>query len=106
MIGAKSWQGAKKMVAELKQIGFDHVHPKEKGKIFLSSVKESGLGDFHIHMVIIGSAAYRNFLAFRDYLRKYPKEAENYFKLKFIWLKEAKGERALYTKMKNSYIPF
>lgn len=104
MIGVKSWQGAEEMVAELKEIGFDHVHPKEKGKIFLSSIKESGRGDFHIHMVVIGSATYRNFLVFRDYLRRHPKESENYFKLKLIWYKEAKGERAVYTKMKNSYI--
>ncbi|MEK9153307.1 MAG: GrpB family protein [Patescibacteria group bacterium] len=104
MIGVKSWQGADKLIVGLQQIGFGHVHPKEKGKIFLSSIKGSGLGDFHIHLVIIGSATYRNFLAFRDYLRKYPKEAENYFKLKLVLHKEAKGERAVYTKMKNSYI--
>ena len=104
MIGVKSWQGVEKLIAGLWQIGFGHIHPKEKGKIFLSSVKESGRGDFHIHMVVIGSVAYKNFLAFRDYLRKYPKEAENYFKLKLILHKEAKGERAVYTKMKNSYI--
>jgi len=104
MIGVKSWQGVEKLIAGLWQIGFGHIHPKEKGKIFLSSVKESGRGDFHIHMVVIGSAAYRNFLAFRDYLRRHPKEAENYFKLKLIWQKEAKGERAVYTKMKNSYV--
>jgi len=104
LIGVKNWQGAEKLIAGLKQIGFDHVHPKEEGKIFLSSIKESGRGDFHVHMVVIGSVAYRNFLAFRDYLRKHPKEAENYFKLKLIWHEEAKGERAVYTKMKNSYI--
>lgn len=104
MIGVKNWQGADKLITGLKQIGFDHVHPKEKGKIFLSSVKGSGLGDFHVHMVIIGSVTYRNFLAFRDYLRKHPKEAKNYFKLKLVLHKEAKGERAVYTKMKSSYI--
>jgi len=104
MIGVKSWQGVEKLIAGLRQVGFNHVHPKEKGKIFLSNKKGSGLGDFHIHMVIIGSTAYKNFLAFRDYLRKHPKEAENYFKLKLILHKEAKGERAVYTKMKNSYI--
>ena len=104
MIGVKNWQGVEKLIAGLQQIGFNHIHPKEKGKIFLSSVKESGLGDFHIHMVVIGSATYKNFLAFRDYLRKYPKEAENYFKLKLVLHKQAKGERAIYTKMKNSYV--
>ncbi|MCX6789414.1 MAG: GrpB family protein [Candidatus Gribaldobacteria bacterium] len=104
MIGVKDWQGVEKLIAGLWQIGFGHIHPKEKGKIFLSSVKESRRGDFHIHLVVIGSATYRNFLAFRDYLRKHPEEAENYFKLKLVLHKEAKGERAVYTKMKNSYI--
>ena len=104
MIGVKSWQGVEELIAGLQQIGFAHIHPKEKGKIFLSNKKGSELGDFHIHVVIIGSAAYRNFLAFRDYLREHPKEAENYFKLKLALHKEAKGERAVYTKMKNSYI--
>jgi len=104
MIGVKNWQGVEKLIAGLQKIGFEHVHPKEKGKIFLSSIKESGLGDFHIHLVIIGSAAYKNFLAFRDYLQGRSKEAENYFKLKLFCYKEAKGERAIYTKMKTSYI--
>ncbi len=104
MIGVKSWQGVEKLVVGLRQIGFDHIHPKEKGKIFLSNVKESGLGDFHIHMVVIGSATYRNLLVFRDYLREHPKEAEHYFGLKLMWHKEARGERAIYRKMKNDYV--
>ena len=104
MIGVKSWKGVEGLVVGLMKIGFSHVHSKEKGKIFLSNIKESGRGDFHIHMVVIGSAGYRNFLAFRDYLRRHSKEAENYFKLKLIWHKKAKGERAVYTKMKNSYV--
>jgi len=104
MIGVKNWQGVEKVVVGLKRIGFEHVHPKEKGKIFLSSIKESGWGDFHIHIVIVGSVGYRNFLAFRDYLRKHPKETKHYFKLKLIWHKKSKGERAVYTKMKNSYV--
>ncbi|MDD5433783.1 MAG: GrpB family protein [Candidatus Pacebacteria bacterium] len=104
MVGVKNWQGVEKLITGLRQIGFGHIHPREKGKIFLSNVKESRWGDFHIHLVVIGSAAYRDLLAFRDYLRKHPKEVERYFELKLFWYKRAKGERAVYTKMKHSYI--
>jgi len=104
MIGVGSWQGIERLVAGLNRIGFNHIHPKERGKIFLSTQKESKLGDCHIHIVRRGSAAYRNFLAFRDYLRKYSKEAERYFALKLFWYKQSKGKRAKYTQMKSKYI--
>lgn len=104
MLGIKTWQEAEKVKEKLKNIGFKHAHPKEKGRIFLSEHREPTPDNIHIHIVKKGSKQYKELLAFRDYLRKNKKEIKRFFKLKLEWLKEAKGDRVKYNKLKEKYV--
>lgn len=104
MIGIKDWKETEDVVKELRTISFKHIYPKKKGIIFLSTKKNTTLGDFHVHIVKRGSKQYKNFLMFRDYLKKNKKEAKRFFKLKQEWFKKAKGDRDKYNKLKGYYV--
>jgi len=104
LIALKDWSKKEKAVKELKFLGFRHVHPEENKRIFLSKTAETERGDTHIHLVEKGSREYGEKLFFRDCLRKSPKEALKYQKLKLIVLKESKGERKKYGELKENYI--
>lgn len=104
MIGIRNWKEVKEIIKKLKALDFTHIHPKEKGRIFLSKNKTLSLSNVHIHIVKTGSKAYKDTLVFRDYLRKNKKEAENYSDLKIKWLKESKGDRKKYKELKGKYI--
>jgi len=104
MIALESWKAEKMIINGLKSVGFKHVHPKERGRIFLSRIGPTKYGDVHIHIVIKGSKLYKEMLAFRDYLIVNKEEAKRYFNLKLKWLEKAKEDRAKYTKAKECYI--
>lgn len=104
MIGIKDWKKAKIIIGKLKAIGFKHIHPKEKGRIFLSKHRQATPDNIHLHLVKKDSKQYQELLAFRDYLRKNKKEVKRFFKLKKEWLKEAKGDRVKYNKLKEKYV--
>jgi len=104
MIGIRSWKESKEIIKKLKGLDFIHIHPKEKGRIFLSKNKILSLRNVHIHIVKTGSRAYVELLYFRDYLKKTKKEAERYYNLKLKWLKQSKGNRKVYNKLKEKYI--
>ena len=105
MIGIKNWKEAKSIVKKIKKIGFKHIHPREKGRLFLSKHRKSTPPDnVHIHIVRKGGKEYKELLFFRDYLRKNKKEVKKLFKLKLKWLKEAKGDRKRYFKLKENYV--
>jgi GrpB-like predicted nucleotidyltransferase (UPF0157 family) len=104
MIGIKDWKEAKGIVKKLKKIDFRHVHPKEKGRLFLSKHHEHTPNSTNIDIVRKGTKQYKELLFFRDYLRKHKKEIKKLFKLKLKWLKEAEGNRERYFKLKEKYI--
>ncbi len=104
MIGIKNWKELKNVVKNLKTIGFKHIHPKEKGRVFLSKVGPTKLGDTHIHIVITPQKPYKELLLFKDYLRKNKKEVRRFFRLKQKWAGDAKGNRKEYGKLKEKYI--
>ena len=58
----------------------------------------------HIHITFSGSKEHKDKLLFRDYLRRYPEEAETYFELKKKWSMEAGSDGSKYTELKASYI--
>lgn len=104
MIGVTNWKAGDEVVAKLKKIGFNHVHPKEQGRIFLSKAAKTKFGDTHIHLLIKGKKQYNEMLAFRDYLRKNKDEAREYNKLKNELARVTDNDRKKYTKGKNDYI--
>ncbi len=104
MIGIKNWEEAKDIVKKLKKIGFGHVHPREKGRLFLSKHHEHTPNSINIDIVIRGGRRHKELLFFRDYLRKHKKEIKKLFKLKLKWLKEARGDRKRYFELKENYV--
>jgi len=58
----------------------------------------------HIHITFFGSREHKDKLLFRDYLRRHPDEARNYFELKKHWSMEAGSDGSKYTELKASYI--
>ena len=104
MLAIDNWKNLDDIVKELKSIGFKHIHPKEGGRVFLSKIGETKLGDTHIHIVKKDGKQYKDLLFFRNYLKNHKKETEKYFNLKLKWSKEFKADRKKYTKGKISYI--
>lgn len=58
-----------------------------------SSNQETGLGDTHIHLAIIGSERFDNFILLRDYLRKHPDISKTYSDFKYEIAKQSGFER-------------
>ncbi len=104
MIGIKDWKEVKDVIKNLKKIGFKHVHPEERGRIFLSEHREPYPDNVHLHIVKIGSKQYKDLLFFRNYLKKHKKEIKCFFELKLKWLEMAKGDRDKYGKLKAKYV--
>ena len=104
MIAIPDWKTKAQEGKKLVELGFAHVHPEENGRIFMSRVGDTIKNDVHIHLTYVGSSEYTDMLAFRDYLRSHPDEAENYQRQKHQWLKSASGHRQFYTASKNDYI--
>lgn len=104
MIAIKDWRKNKSTVNLLKELGFTHIHPEEKRRIFLSRIGPTKYGDIHIHLVEKNSEGYREMLFFRDYMRTHEKEAQEYLKTKQQSLKKYKADRNKYTISKEKYI--
>ncbi len=104
LIAIPNWKEYPDVVEKLKTIGFTHVHPPTNERIFLSQKANTQYGDIHLHLTYIDSPEYKKLLAFRDYLRSHPEEAQNYARLKKLWLKQAVGDRHLYGQLKSTYI--
>ena len=104
MLGINSWKDLDNIIKKLKNIGFKHIHPKEEGRVFLSKIGTTKLGDTHIHIVKNRGKVYKDLLFFRDHLMINKEEARRYFNLKLKWLKEFEGNRKKYTKEKINYV--
>jgi len=104
MIAIKDRKELENVVKKLKIIGFKHIHPEEKGRVFLSRVGPTKLGGTHIHIVVKNQRPYKDLLLFRDYLRKNKKEIKEFFKLKQKWAAEVKENRKEYGKLKEKYV--
>ena len=104
LVGLKDWKNEQKVIAQLKKIGFLHMHPKITGRIFLSHIKTTKYKDAHIHIVKTGGKQYHEMLAFRDYLLKHAKEARHYYALKKNWCATYENDRGCYRLAKQGYV--
>jgi len=104
LIGVKNWKEGREIVKKLRHIGFNHVHPKEKGRIFLSNRKETKFGNVHIHIVRKKTKQYSDMLNFRDYLIKHKAERKKYFETKIRLSEKVKKDREKYRILKGKYI--
>ena len=101
-IGIRKWKDADEIIKVLKKIGFRHFHDIENNSLFVSSKTQCEEGYFHIHISKINTKRYNSTLVFRDFLRKYPQEAQKYAKIKKGIFEKCGEKRKLYKKLKFS----
>lgn len=71
---------------------------------FASRVEETGDGDVHIHLCLINTDRYDEFIILRDYLRKNPNEALSYSDFKQSLIQEGVTERKNHRAEKSTYV--
>lgn len=64
----------------------------------------AGEDAFHLHVVEMDSSFWKRHIAFRDYLRAHPDEADAYAELKIKLAKEHISDRDAYTDGKSNFI--
>ena len=106
LVGAKDlteFEEFKKIISNLGY--FASVNSKsEIYQFFASKQGETGSGDSHIHLVIIDSERYREFLILRDYLLNNKEEAIAYSNHKKELLSSGITDRKLYRNTKSEYV--
>ena len=73
-------------------------------QFFASKQGETGSGDIHIHLVIMGTDRYEDFLTLRDYLLSNKKEADDYMNHKKKLIEMGVVDRKLYRATKSEYV--
>ena len=106
LIGAKNEKEFNKFVEILSSIGY---FPSSNSRtniyqFFASTTVETSSGDVHLHLSIIGTDRYNEFLILRDYLLSHPKEAEKYSNYKKQILQDNNNDRKQYKAIKSIYV--
>ena len=104
LVAIPDWSEKLSAVEKIKSLGYLHIHPEERERIFMSRVGDTKAGDVHIHLTHIGSSQYQTLLSFRDYLLSHPDKVEEYGDGKVAWLKQAEGDRKIYGRLKSQWI--
>ena len=73
-------------------------------QFFASKQGETGSGDTHIHLVVMGTDRYEDFLTLRDYLFHNKKEAEDYMNHKKKLIELGVTDRKQYRATKSEYV--
>jgi GrpB-like predicted nucleotidyltransferase (UPF0157 family)/predicted nucleotidyltransferase len=98
---------ANNAIKKLESMGYFHnKNAGDKYRIFFNRNRFYNKKKVHIHLHLMWKTVkkYKDYLAFRDYLRKHPKEAKRYYLLKKMWVKKAGKIGEKYTEMKTNYV--
>lgn len=72
---------------------------------FLASRQEETVaGDVHLHLVLVGSQRYRQFVEIRDFLRHNPDWRRRYKQVKAQLVRELRADRATYKQLKSQFV--
>ena len=105
LIGVPSSKDLKGTMQKLEANGYFPGKRQEIDYIFLASrTEETGSGDIHIHLTVIGSERYNDFIYLRDYLLGNPIEATKYQDAKYQIVKKTNGNRSDYKREKAKYV--
>lgn len=103
-IGVKNLKDGEKCIKPLKQLGYEYKHSAGiKGRHFFAKGSEKNW-THHIHIVKLNGRFWKNYILFRDYLRKHKKAIQEYNELKEKLAKKYKNDRDTYTAQKHSFI--
>ena len=85
--------------------GYIEGNDSHEDRIFLANTnKETVEGDFHIHICPTSEESYRDFIILRNFLRENPGKAQEYYKKKLEFSKEANYDRKKYKNLKSAYV--
>lgn len=106
LIGAKDKKQFDDITATLISDGYV---PSQKSKdeiyqFFSSIAGETGSGDTHIHLVVMGTERYSEFIILRDYLINNEEEATRYSNLKKEIIDKGITDRKEYKAVKSPYV--
>ncbi|MEG0138037.1 MAG: GrpB family protein [Bacilli bacterium] len=106
VIGAIDNQQFEEIKKNLENEGFV---PSQKSRdeiyqFFSSIAGETGSGDVHIHLVIMDTERYNEFIVLRNYLLNNQDEAINYSNFKVEILELGKTDRREYKRVKSEYV--
>lgn len=106
LIGAKNEQELEELATKLKNLGY---YPGRNNKdmiyrFFASTNEETKSGDVHLHLVIINTERYQDFLTLKRYLLKNKEERKKYSNLKKEILKNGYSRRTDYKNIKSKYV--
>lgn len=105
LIGAKNYAAMRNASKILVKHGYYDGHDNHPDRIFMaSSTKETGEGDYHLHICIFGSSTYRDFIILRNYLLDNPAIASAYLSAKQSFATQANYDRKKYKALKSEYV--
>src|SRR5205807_1408597 len=90
-----------RLIEPLEKVGYRHmVEFKIPGEVFF----RKNAGTYHLHVLELNSPYWQNYLFFRDYLRRHPRTAREYFELKKTLAARYPDDRPAYTRGKATFI--
>ena len=107
LVGAKDVEELEELTVKLRdELGF---FPGKNStglvyRFFASTEAETKSGDVHVHLVIIDSDRYRDFLTLRNYLLANKEERKNYSDLKKRLINDGFSVREDYKRIKSEYV--
>lgn len=106
LVGAKDEASFELLKHSIERLGY---FPSERSansiyQFFASKKEETGSGDVHIHLVMIGTKRYNDFIILRDYLLKNEDEALAYAECKRNILNNITADRSTYRSVKSEYV--
>ncbi len=101
LIAIDDWKKEEKLIEELKNLEYTHIHEREKERRFVSKEPENiKYGEVHIHIVKKDSDEYHKLLSFRDLLIEDHNLAQRYSRIK----EDLRGKSLLrYRQEKNDF---
>jgi GrpB-like predicted nucleotidyltransferase (UPF0157 family) len=104
LIGVNDNNEFNKIKEILEKNGFYASTRKDIYQFFASRKEETKSGDIHIHLALINTDRYKDFLILKNYLLNNEEEALNYSNLKQDLLNNGVKEREEYKKIKSEYV--
>lgn len=105
LVGAENAEEMMRIRDALAENGYFEGGDSHDDRIFMaSSLDETGEGDFHVHICLVGSETYADFLRLRDFLRKNHDRAQEYLMKKQEFAKLAGFDRKRYKALKAEYV--
>lgn len=105
LIGAKEESQFKEIANKIIDMGFFASDKKDEiYQFFASKQEETGAGDIHIHLVILNTERYKDFLTLKNYLLNNNSERVAYSNYKKTIISKGITIRKEYKKVKSEYV--